>query len=154
MSTRPEANIRFGSRDDLEAIVAFQKEMALETEGKELQSQVVYEGVRAVLEDKEKGFYVVAESNDKVVASLMITQEWSDWRNTFFWWIQSVYVHPQFRRQGIFSKLHSFVEEIASNNPDVFGLRLYVESNNESAKRTYESLGMRQTDYNLYEVVF
>ncbi len=149
-----EVTIRFGNIHDLETIITFQKEMALETESKDLPPQVVYEGVKAVLEDERKGFYIVAEFNDKVVASLMITLEWSDWRNAYFWWIQSVYVHPKFRRQNIFSKLYSFVEKKSRSDQAVCGLRLYVENNNKSAKNTYESLGMSKTGYNLYELLF
>ena len=146
--------IRYGNRNDLDAIITFQKEMALETESKELEHHVISEGVKAILEDEKKGFYVVAECNNEVVASLMITQEWSDWRNAFFWWIQSVYVLLEFRRQNIFTRLYSFVENQTRNSPDVCGLRLYVEKENTSAKNTYESLGMKKTGYNLYELEF
>jgi GNAT superfamily N-acetyltransferase len=107
--------------------------------------------VQAVFDDKEKGRYVVAECDGKVIASLLITLEWSDWRNGFFWWIQSVYVDPRFRRKGVFSKLYSFIEAKAQNDPDVFGLRLYVERSNEPAQQTYGSLGMRQTGYYVFQ---
>ena len=118
-----EVIIRFGKREDLEAITEFQKNMALETEDKQLDPDTVHKGVQAVFDDKEKGTYIIAESNGAVIGSALITLEWSDWRNGFFWWIQSVYVDPQYRRKGVFSELYSFIEAKAQNDPDVLMLR-------------------------------
>lgn len=146
--------IRFGRLEDLDQIVSFQEQMALETEGKKLDPKVVYEGVKAVLKDNEKGFYLIATIKEKVAGSLMVTKEWSDWRCGFFWWIQSVYIIPQFRRKRIFSHLYAFVKKRAEKDKNICGLRLYVENNNQKAKKTYQSLGMIKTNYNLYEFDF
>ncbi|HKA39395.1 MAG TPA: GNAT family N-acetyltransferase, partial [Burkholderiales bacterium] len=99
----------------------------------------------------ELGFYVVAQRNGDIVGSLMVTTEWSDWRNGSFWWIQSVYVLPQARRQGIYRRLHEFVKAEAGRKGDVCGFRLYVERGNVPAQNTYASLGMVETEYKLYE---
>ena len=95
--------------------------------------------------------YLVAEQGDEIVGSLMVTTEWSDWRNGFFWWVQSVYVRPEFRRQGVYRALYTEVRIHAKAQPDVCGIRLYVENENEGAQKTYEALGMKKTGYRLYE---
>ena len=127
--------------------------MAWETEHKRLDPPTLEKGVRALLQGKQTGFYMVATSGDSVVGSLMITTEWSDWRNGQFWWIQSVYVLPEYRRQGIYRNLYESVQALAHEESDVLGFRLYVEQENETAKRTYENLGMKKTVYELYEVI-
>jgi len=146
--------IRKATSDDAPAIVSFQKAMAMETEGMELDSDVVTEGVMALFDDAGKGQYFVAEEQDTVVASLMITYEWSDWRNGDFWWVQSVYVAPAFRRQGIFTRIFRAVEEAARGRPDVVGLRLYVEKENRTAQETYRRLGMARSGYAMFELEF
>jgi ribosomal protein S18 acetylase RimI-like enzyme len=94
---------------------------------------------------------VVAEQNGEVVGCLLITYEWSDWRSALFWWIQSLYVQPPFRRRGVFSGLHDFVKAQALQHPEVCGLRLYVEESNEVAQRAYRQIGMQPTTYRMFE---
>ena len=144
-------NIRLAQRDDIPALVGFNQAMALETEAKKLEASVLTPGVAAVFEDANKGFYVVAENEGAVVGGLLITYEWSDWRNKWFWWIQSVYVLPEFRGRSIYSQLYSFVKWLAADRGDVCGFRLYVEKQNEHAQRVYEKLGMHETYYLAYE---
>ena len=143
--------IRFAGTNDLETLVAFNRAMARETESKELLMDVVRAGVSALLEKPERGFYLVAEQHGEVAGSLMVTTEWSDWRNGTFWWIQSVYVLPGARRQGIYRRLYEFVKAEAARREDVCGFRLYVERENIPAQSTYRSLGMIETDYKLFE---
>ena len=125
--------------------------MARETESKELVVEVVSAGVSALLARPELGFYLVAEQHGEVVGSLMVTTEWSDWRNRTFWWIQSVYVLPGARRQGIYRRLYEFVKLEAEKQQGVCGFRLYVERENIPAQKTYRSLGMTETRYKVYE---
>ncbi len=143
--------IRIASEKDAQDLVDFNQAMALETEGKQLATEVLELGVRAVFEDTEKGFYVVATENDKIVGGLMTTFEWSDWRNGWFWWIQSVYVLPEARGQKIYEKLYKFVKEKAAERGDVCGFRLYVEKKNLIAQNVYEKCGMEATHYLMYE---
>jgi ribosomal protein S18 acetylase RimI-like enzyme len=146
--------IRLAKTDDLDVLVEFNRAMARETEDKDLSLEIVTAGVETLLKNSDFGFYVVAENNDKVAASLMVTTEWSDWRNGRFWWIQSVYVHPKFRRQGIYRKLYEFVKEKARNEQNelrICGFRLYVDHQNTVAQKTYKALGMKDTGYMIYE---
>ena len=142
--------IRLATPADAGVLIEFNAAMALETEGKELLPDVIGAGVRSLLGNPAAGFYLLAEE-DSAVGSLMITKEWSDWRNGTFWWIQSVYVRPQFRRQGIYKNLYRHVQELASKDPAVCGFRLYVERENDRAQATYAALGMKQTHYLVYE---
>ena len=132
-------------------MIDFNKAMALETEGKHLGDEVLSNGVAAVFDDPQKGFYVVAEDDGQVVGGLLITFEWSDWRNGWFWWIQSVYVRPDVRGKSVYSKLYAFVKQMAAQNMNVCGFRLYVDRENEHAQRVYEKLGMELTNYLPYE---
>jgi len=134
----------------MSAIVGFQKKMAWETEKLKLDDHTVTRGVSAVFNDESLGRYYVAETEGKVVASLLITYEWSDWRNSNVWWFQSVYVIPEARRQGIFRKMYEHIRKMAEEQ-DVAGLRLYVESRNSTARHTYEALGMNSEHYSFYE---
>lgn len=149
-----ELTIRLASLSDAETIAAYNAAMAKETEHLELDTARLLEGVRAVLTDASKGFYIVAESGSRVAGQMMITFEWSDWRNGVFWWIQSVYVHPGFRRRGIFRRLYEHAAGLAKDAGTVCGLRLYVEKENRNAQRTYERLGMHRTAYDVYEIDF
>jgi len=142
--------IRRANQSDASSIVDFQLKMAWETEQMALDPGKVTKGVKAVFEVPSRGQYYVAETTGKVVSSLLITYEWSDWRNCNVWWFQSVYVVPEFRRQGIFRKMYMHVRELSEEN-GVAGLRLYVETNNERARRTYEALGMSSEHYSFYE---
>jgi GNAT superfamily N-acetyltransferase len=142
--------IRKAKPSDAASIVDFQLRMALETENIELIPEIVTKGVDAVFQDQSKGQYYVADSGGKIVASLLITYEWSDWRNCNVWWIQSVFVIPEFRRNGIFRKMYSYIKQLAEEQ-DIAGLRLYVETKNSGAQKTYEALGMNSEHYAFYE---
>ena len=146
--------IRKATPDDVPAIISFQQAMASETEGLELPSEVITNGVMAVFRDPNKGQYYVAEDLGRVVASLMITYEWSDWRCGLWWWIQSVYVPPEARRSGVFRALYRHAEARARETPGVCGLRLYVETQNLRAQATYRQLGMRDAHYQVMEAAF
>jgi GNAT superfamily N-acetyltransferase len=124
--------------------------MAWETESLRLDPPTVRAGVRAALADPAKAIYFVAEIEGAVAGQLMITHEWSDWRNGDIWWIQSVYVHADYRRRGVFKALFSFVEQRARQS-NVVGIRLYVDRSNADARRTYEQLGMSVSHYDLME---
>jgi ribosomal protein S18 acetylase RimI-like enzyme len=143
--------IRLATRDDADVLVEFNSAMALETEGKKLLPEVIGAGVRALLDNPASGFYVVAEAQSRVVGSLMITREWSDWRNGHFLWIQSVYVRQEFRRQGVYKRLYHHVQELAAEDPAVCGFRLYVERENHRAQATYRAAGMTETGYVVFE---
>lgn len=142
---------RAATLDDSEAIQAFNIAMALETEGKSLCPETISRGVRALIEDPSKGFYLVAEREGTVVGCLLVTKEWSDWRNGDFWWIQSVYVTSENRRQGIYRDMYRVVKQMAKADGNVCGFRLYVEMENRAAQQTYERLGMQETHYKMYE---
>jgi len=142
--------VRKAIPEDAGEIIEFQLKMAWETEKTALDRDTVTKGVNAVFSDPRKGEYYVTETGGSVVASLLITYEWSDWRNCNVWWFQSVYVVPGYRRQGIFRLMYGFIKEKAEKM-DVAGLRLYVETGNIRAMRTYESLGMTSEHYNFYE---
>lgn len=136
--------------------------MAQETEGKTLQPDTVRAGIEAGLADPAKARYFIAMHDALAGAdtigvpagTLMLTREWSDWRNGNWWWIQSVYVMPEFRRHGVFAALYRHVEARARATPDVVGLRLYVERDNAGAQAVYERLGMRDAGYRILEALF
>ena len=142
---------RVATVNDAAVLAEFNTAMALETEGKELLPEVVGAGVRSLLGRPGSGFYLVAEADGQVVGSLLVTKEWSDWRNGDFWWIQSVYVRPAWRRQGIYKRLYRHVQELAAQDPAVCGFRLYVERDNKQAQGTYRALGMGETHYRVFE---
>ncbi|MBK8302260.1 MAG: GNAT family N-acetyltransferase [Chloracidobacterium sp.] len=144
-------NIRLATADDADSLIEFNQAMALETEGKQLESSILRSGVEAVFSDEKKGFYIVAEIENRIVGGLMVTREWSDWRNGWWWWIQSVYIRPDFRGQKIYAKLYGFVKARAADAGDVCGFRLYVENDNSRAQRVYESVGMEASHYLMYE---
>ena len=146
--------LRPATRADAPFIADFNARLADESEGLQLDHVRLRAGVEAVLADPTKGLYWVAEAEGVPVGQLMITWEWSDWRNGFFWWIQSVYVRSDWRGRGVFTSLYAFVREQAARREDVCGIRLYVENHNEGAKRSYERLGLGRTAYDLYEVDF
>lgn len=146
--------IRKARLTDAAVIADFNSRLAWETEKLRLNSAIVSRGVRALLKDAAKGTYFVAEQGGVIVGQLLITYEWSDWRNGHFWWIQSVYAASEFRRDGVFRALYDHVEKLARSRRDVCGLRLYVEKNNHRAHTTYERLGMRHTHYEIYETSF
>jgi len=146
-----EIDIRQAIPADARQISSFNQNMAFETEGIRLESEVILAGTCRLIDNRNLGFYLVAECEREIVASLMVTTEWSDWRNGVFWWIQSVYVMPQWRRQGIYRRLYEKVKELAETDRDVCGYRLYVERENTTAQSTYRNVGMSQTHYRMYE---
>jgi ribosomal protein S18 acetylase RimI-like enzyme len=143
--------IREARRDDLETLARWAEAMALETERKRLDPLTVRRGIAVLFDARERGRYFVAEHDGAAVGALMLTQEWSDWRNADWWWIQSVYVDPAQRRRGVFAALYRHVHALAATTPGVCGLRLYVENHNAIAQRTYASLGMQDSGYRVYE---
>jgi ribosomal protein S18 acetylase RimI-like enzyme len=145
-------SIRLAAPSDVSIIAEFNTAMAKETEGIELNRERLRKGVEALFADPSKGLYYIAESNGKIAGQLMITNEWSDWRNATFWWIQSVYVHPEYRKHGVFRALYRYIETIARTRGDVCGVRLYVDQSNEHAQKTYDSLGMRRSHYQMMEM--
>lgn len=146
--------VRSARLEDAEAIAAFNAAMALETEGLRLEPERLAAGVRAVFDDPAKGFYLVAEQAAEIVGQLMVTYEWSDWRNGVFWWVQSVYVAPAARGRGVYRSVYEELLRLAREKGDVCGVRLYVEHNNESAKQVYAKLGMSATVYEMWEEDF
>jgi GNAT superfamily N-acetyltransferase len=148
--TTKTVSIRRANTSDHAVLVEFNRRMAWETEQKRLDVEVLTQGVAAIVADPAKGFYLVAERGGDVIGQLMISSEWSDWRNGFFWWIQSVYVREDARRQGVFQCLYREVERSARKAGHVIGIRLYVERDNAAARRTYEKLGMKEEAYRIY----
>jgi ribosomal protein S18 acetylase RimI-like enzyme len=143
--------VRRGTIDDLEVIVEFNQRLAQGTEDKSLEPAVIRGGVAAALLDPQKGPYFLAVDGDEIVGQLQITYEFSDWRNGWFWWIQGVYVQAAARRRGVFRTLYEHVCEAARRDPEVIGIRLYVEKENHRAQDTYRGMGMKETDYLMFE---
>jgi GNAT superfamily N-acetyltransferase len=143
--------VRRATTADAPTIVEFNRRLAEESEGKTLDLNLLSAGVAAVLADPNKGPYFLAEENGETLGQMQVTYEFSDWRNGWFWWVQGVYVRPEFRRRGVFRALYQHVAEAAKREPDVIGLRLYVERDNERAHQTYLGLGMAWTNYLLME---
>lgn len=151
-------HIRPATVDDVPTIVGFNAAMALETEQRRLDPERLREGVRTVLGNSERGFYVLAEhqqsGGQQVVGQLMITFEWSDWRNGVFWWVQSVYVTPEWRRRGVYRAMHDHIFAQAKDDPKVCGIRLYVDQQNHRAQSVYHRIGLRPSGYQVYEQDF
>ncbi len=142
--------IRIAKEADIVSLAEFNQAMAFETESRRLDHQRLTDGVTAVFSDPSKGFYVVAEdAAGSIIGGLLVTTEWSDWRNGWFWWIQSVYVLPDHRGLGIYAKMYKFVKDAAGD--DVCGFRLYVEQENTSAQAVYKKMGMHRLHYDMYE---
>jgi GNAT superfamily N-acetyltransferase len=147
-------NIRRATPADVSVVTDFNLRLADETEQLKLDPAIVRAGVAAVLGDEHKGLYFVAELDGRITGQLMITYEWSDWRNGNLWWLQSVYVHPDFRSRGVFRALFAHLTELARARRDVAGLRLYMHHDNETARRTYERVGMKRAGYEVFEMDF
>lgn len=152
MSDEASATVREASVGDAPIIATFNVRMAAESESRRLDPRIVRSGVEHGLSRPEFCRYYVAEHEGVVVGQLMITYEWSDWRDGVFWWIQSVYVEPEHRRRGVFRALFRHVERLARQGPDVCGLRLYVDEHNERAMATYAGLGMKPSGHRVYEL--
>jgi len=142
--------IRKATLNDLEIIAHYNALLARETEDKVLDLQELTKGVKALLEDTNKGIYYVCELEGQVIGQIMYTYEWSDWRNGLYLWVQSVYVHATYRKQGIFKALYNHVKEICDRDNDTVGIRLYVEKENNVAQNTYQNLGMEECNYLMY----
>ena len=136
---------------DIPVLVQFQQSMAQETEGLELDSTIVTRGIKALFEDPAKGSYYVARDGEVISGCLMITYEWSDWRNGTVIWIQSVYIRPEYRRKGLFKSMYRHIQEIVENDNYLYGIRLYVERDNLTAQNVYKAIGMDGNHYHLYE---
>ncbi len=143
--------IRPATMADAPIIAEFNRKIAWETEHKRLDDAKLVPGVEAIFADPGKGFYLVAESAGEVVGQLMITFEWSDWRNGWFWWVQSVYVRSDSRRVGIFRQLFQEAERLGQVKGDVVGFRLYVERDNSRGQETYRSLGMEEIPFKMFQ---
>lgn len=146
--------IRLAEPADAEFLVHGNASMALETEHLSLDLERLRDGVHALFEDPARGLYYIADVDGRRAGQMMITYEWSDWRNGVFWWIQSVWVEPELRGRGIFKALYAHVEELARARAGVCGLRLYVEQDNQRAQATYERCGMKRTAYQMFEADF
>ncbi len=146
--------VRAARPQDLESLVDFNCRLARETEDHELDPATVRRGLSRLFDNPAAGFYTVAEQEGRVVGCLLITFEWSDWRDGWLWWIQSVYVEAAARRRGVFRRLFEHVREKAETDGDVRGLRLYVERENGRAQATYASMGMAEAPYKLFERYF
>lgn len=152
-----EIVVRRAGLDDVPTIVSFSAAMALETEGRELDRDRLRAGTLALLGSLSHGFFMVAEvlrPNPRLIGQLMITYEWSDWRNAVFWWIQSVYVDPASRRQGVYRRMHDTVVALGKADPTVCGIRLYVARDNGSARAVYRRVGLAPSVYEIYEEDF
>ena len=151
MNQKIAPSIRRATLNDASSIAEFNINMAWQTENLKLKPAVILAGAKRLIQDESLGFYLVAESADQIVGSLMVTTEWSDWRNGQFWWLQSVYIVPEWRRQGLYRELYENVKTLAGENENVCGFRLYVEQENSVAQTTYDRVGMHQTHYKMYE---
>jgi ribosomal protein S18 acetylase RimI-like enzyme len=150
--------VRQADHADVNTLVGFSAAMAEETEGRLLDRGRLRDGTIALLDAPERGFFIVAEIQDRertrVVGQMMVTFEWSDWRNGVFWWVQSVYVEPAARRQSVYRTLHAAVVAKATADPQVCGIRLYVEGNNHEAQTVYQRVGLVPSGYTVYEQDF
>jgi GNAT superfamily N-acetyltransferase len=142
--------IRKAKLRDLSTIVSFNQLLAMEVRGEKLESAIINSGVQAVLNDSNRGFYTVVETEAKIIAIALITFEWSDWRNAWFWWLQDVYVEPSYRQQGIFSSLYMYLKKEAQV-ANVSGLRLYVYKGNAKAQEVYRKVGMNPSNSLIFE---
>lgn len=151
MPTSAPISVRDADARDLVAIVDFNRRLALESEDRVLDPAIVTAGVHRGFAHPELCRYFVAEIDARVVGTTMVTFELTDWRDGVLWWLQSVYVEPKFRREGVFRALYRCIAERARKDGDARGLRLYVHRDNARAMRTYEAMGMAKSEYELFE---
>ena len=145
-----DLTITRGVASDIDAIVRFQADMAMESEGTMLDMDRLRHGVISAINDEQKGIYLVARANGTPIGSLMLTREWSDWNNQWYWWIQSVYVMPEYRNQGIYRAMYATLKDMAREN-GVSQIRLYADKSNVSAQHVYKRLGMHESHYLMFE---
>ena len=150
MNTDIDLTITRGKASDIDAIVRFQADMAMESEGTMLDMDRLTFGVSSAINDEQKGIYLVARANDTPIGSLMLTREWSDWNNQWYWWIQSVYVIPEYRKKGVYKAMYATLKDMAQEN-GVSQIRLYADRTNLSAQQVYQRLGMRESHYLMFE---
>ena len=150
MNTDLDLTITRGKVSDIDAIVRFQADMAMESEGTILDMDRLTLGVTSAINDEQKGTYLVARANDTPIGSLMVTREWSDWNNMWYWWIQSVYVMPEYRKKGVYKAMYATLKDMAQEN-GVSQIRLYADRTNLSAQQVYQRLGMRESHYLMFE---
>jgi len=155
MSILDHVNVRLAKPEDAALIASFSAAMALETEGRCLDLNRLHDGTSALLESPDRGFFMVAELEQagerRLLGQLMITYEWSEWRNGAFWWIQSVYVDPAWRRKGVYRRLHDTVVAIGKADTKMCGIRLYVARDNRAAQTVYRRVGLTPSMYDVYE---
>lgn len=144
-------NIRIATSKDTEILISFQQRMALDTEGLVLDKGILSRGVQALLSDKNKGTYYVAEYEGKIIGCLLTTPEWSEWRNGTVLWIQSVFVIEEYRKKGVFKSLYNFIKQKVENENALVGIRLYVDKTNLNAQEVYTKIGMDGQHYQLFE---
>jgi ribosomal protein S18 acetylase RimI-like enzyme len=158
MTSTDPFHVRQAGPQDADLLVGFSAAMAMETEGRQLNLDRLRKGTRALLAAAERGFFIVAEHHEggirRPVGQLMITFEWSDWRNGTFWWVQSVYVDPAWRRRGVYRSMHYHIDEKAKADPAVCGIRLYVAQTNQTAQSVYRRVGLAPSGYWVYEQDF
>lgn len=152
MERLTDIRVRPATIDDAEFLVCGNAQLAFETEDLSLDIDRLRGGVHAIFEDPARGFYLIAEADGKRAGQMLITYEWSDWRNGMFWWIQSVYAVPELRRRGVFRALYVEAERLAQQRGTVCGLRLYVDTHNRPAQEVYRRCGMHKTAYRLFEI--
>lgn len=150
MNADLDLTITRGNSSDIDAIVRFQADMAMESEGTLLDVDRLTLGVTSAINDEQKGTYLVARANGTPIGSLMVTREWSDWNNMWYWWIQSVYVLPEYRNQGVYRAMYATLKDMAKEN-GVSQVRLYADRTNHSAQQVYQRLGMTESHYLMFE---
>lgn len=150
MNTDLDLTITQGKASDIDAIVRFQADMAMESEGTVLDKDTLTNGVTAAINDEQRGIYFVARAEGKPIGSLMLTREWSDWNNQWYWWIQSVYVMPEYRKKGVYKAMYATLKQMAREN-GVAQIRLYADKTNLPAQQVYRRLGMEQSHYLMFE---
>lgn len=150
MNTDLDLTITQGKASDIDTIVRFQADMAMESEGTMLDMDRLTLGVSSAINDEQKGIYLVARANDTPIGSLMLTREWSDWNNQWYWWIQSVYIMPEYRKKGVYKAMYATLKDMAQEN-GVSHIRLYADRTNLSAQQVYQRLGMRESHYLMFE---
>ena len=146
----PGILVRKADESDISTLIEYNRALADETENISLETGVLRLGIEKALDLKDC-HYFVAERDGKIVGQTMITSEWSDWRNGVMWWMQSVYVHPDYRKRGVFQSIFKYIETLAANDPEVKALRLYVMQDNHTGQSAYRNLGMKNSGYVVYE---